>query len=92
MLRYKPCRRKDTGNSHVCALSSGPLVEAECRRSLPQDDAESRNLFRDMLRTEVRHFTSEYNALMYGGTAMSQVRSVRCATREPCRTLQQGGA
>ncbi|GIL74348.1 hypothetical protein Vretifemale_4277, partial [Volvox reticuliferus] len=43
---------------------------------LSQDDAISRALWRDMLRTEVRLFISEYDALMYGGTAVSQANSI----------------
>ncbi|GLI70439.1 hypothetical protein VaNZ11_015349 [Volvox africanus] len=43
---------------------------------LSQDDAISRALWRDMLNTEVRLFISEYDALMYGGTAVSQANSV----------------
>ncbi|EFJ46271.1 hypothetical protein VOLCADRAFT_93382 [Volvox carteri f. nagariensis] len=43
---------------------------------LTQDDTASRALWRDMLRTEVRLFANEYDALMYGGTAASQVNSV----------------
>ncbi|GFR45040.1 hypothetical protein Agub_g6410 [Astrephomene gubernaculifera] len=43
---------------------------------LSQDDTESKSLWRDMLRSEIRLFDSEYMALMYGGTALSQVNSV----------------
>ncbi|KXZ46877.1 hypothetical protein GPECTOR_40g611 [Gonium pectorale] len=42
---------------------------------LSQDDKPSRDLWREVLRNEVRLFTSEYNALMYGGTALSQANS-----------------
>ncbi|KAG2446966.1 hypothetical protein HYH02_008120 [Chlamydomonas schloesseri] len=43
---------------------------------LAQDDKASRDLWREVLRTEVKLFTSEYNTLMYGGTALSQTDSV----------------
>ncbi|PNW76743.1 hypothetical protein CHLRE_11g469500v5 [Chlamydomonas reinhardtii] len=43
---------------------------------LAQDDKPGRDLWREVLRTEVKLFTSEYNTLMYGGTALSQSKSV----------------
>ena len=45
-----------------------------CRVVLVQDDAASRSLWREMLTTEVRYFESEYDALMYGGVPITQVR------------------
>ncbi|GLC73343.1 hypothetical protein PLESTF_001365300 [Pleodorina starrii] len=41
-----------------------------------QDDAASRVLWREMLATELRYFESEYDALMYGGTPITQLDSV----------------
>ncbi|KAG2432252.1 hypothetical protein HXX76_009170 [Chlamydomonas incerta] len=43
---------------------------------LAQDDKPSRDLWREVLRTEVQLFTSEYNTLMYGGTALSQTNDM----------------
>ncbi|GIL75466.1 hypothetical protein Vretifemale_5250, partial [Volvox reticuliferus] len=41
-----------------------------------QDDVTSRSLWREMLRTELRYFESEYDALMYGGIPITQLDSV----------------
>ncbi|GLI61938.1 hypothetical protein VaNZ11_004468 [Volvox africanus] len=41
-----------------------------------QDDATARSLWREMLRTELRYFESEYDALMYGGIPITQMDSV----------------
>ncbi|KAG2434419.1 hypothetical protein HYH02_012249 [Chlamydomonas schloesseri] len=41
-----------------------------------QDEDTSRDIWRDMLATELRYFESEYNALMYGGTPITQTSAV----------------
>eukprot|EP00198_Chlamydomonas_reinhardtii_P005487 XP_001694823.1 predicted protein [Chlamydomonas reinhardtii] len=41
-----------------------------------QDEDASRDIWRDMLATELRYFDSEYNALMYGGTPITQTSAV----------------
>ncbi|KAG2443454.1 hypothetical protein HXX76_001811 [Chlamydomonas incerta] len=41
-----------------------------------QDDIESREVWRGMLKQEMSYFESEYDALMYGGTPITQMNSV----------------
>ncbi|KAG2497227.1 hypothetical protein HYH03_004816 [Edaphochlamys debaryana] len=41
-----------------------------------QDDRESRDVWRDSLKQELSYFASEYDALMYGGTPVTQANSV----------------
>ncbi|KAG2443203.1 hypothetical protein HYH02_009280 [Chlamydomonas schloesseri] len=41
-----------------------------------QDDIESREAWREMLKKEMTYFESEYDALMYGGTPITQANSV----------------
>ncbi|KAG2443224.1 hypothetical protein HYH02_009297 [Chlamydomonas schloesseri] len=41
-----------------------------------QDDFESREVWREMLKQEMTYFESEYDALMYGGTPITQQNSV----------------
>ncbi|KAG2497251.1 hypothetical protein HYH03_004835 [Edaphochlamys debaryana] len=41
-----------------------------------QDDRDSRELWREMLKQELVYFESEYDALMYGGTPVTQANSV----------------
>lgn len=59
---------------------------------LAQDDKPGRDLWREVLRTEVKLFTSEYNTLMYGGTALSQVRACMhaCGSLLACVLLRLG--
>ncbi|PNW74156.1 hypothetical protein CHLRE_13g587550v5 [Chlamydomonas reinhardtii] len=41
-----------------------------------QDDIESREVWRGMLKQEMSYFLSEYDALMYGGNPITQINSV----------------
>ncbi|KAG2443479.1 hypothetical protein HXX76_001832 [Chlamydomonas incerta] len=41
-----------------------------------QDDKDTREVWRELLKTEMRYFESEYDSLMYGGTPITQANSV----------------
>ena len=56
-------------------------VGAALCKPLLQDDKGPREGWRELLKTELNNFNSEYNALMYGGTPITQVRVESQVTR-----------